>query len=123
MRSSKEGTEAGKSGSFKDGQEWGKQCFEDLDQRRMVRPATRTWSTDFLLREGFSRKEIEKRNEKQVHTMAAGKKIAQGSDWHISLWTADAKVPIQKNGGMQAVSEGTWGAREQLERRAAKRDD
>ena len=44
MRSSKEGTEASRSGSFKNGQEWGKKCFEDLDQRRIGRPATRTWS-------------------------------------------------------------------------------
>jgi hypothetical protein len=55
MRSSKEGTAASRSGSFKNGQEWGKKCFEDLDQRRMGRPATRTCSTDFLLREGSSR--------------------------------------------------------------------
>jgi hypothetical protein len=33
-------------------------CFEDLDQWRMGRPATRTWSTDFLLREGSNREEI-----------------------------------------------------------------
>ena len=45
MRSSKERTEASRSGSFKNGQEWGKKCFDDLDQRRMGRPATRTWST------------------------------------------------------------------------------
>jgi hypothetical protein len=60
LRSSKEGTEASKSGSFKNGQEGGKKYFEDLDQRRMGRPATRTWSTDFLLREGSSREEIGK---------------------------------------------------------------
>ena len=47
-----------KSGSCKDEREWGKKCFEDLDQRRMGRPVTRTWSTDFLLREGSSREEI-----------------------------------------------------------------
>ncbi len=35
-----------------------KKCFEDLDQRRMERPVTHTWSTDFLLREGSSREEI-----------------------------------------------------------------
>jgi hypothetical protein len=29
MRSSKEGTEASRSGNFKNGQEWGKKCFED----------------------------------------------------------------------------------------------
>jgi hypothetical protein len=56
----KEGTEASKSGSFKDEREWGKKCFQDLDQRRMGRPATSTWSTDFLLREGSSREEIGK---------------------------------------------------------------
>jgi hypothetical protein len=59
-QASKEGTETAKSGSFKDEQDWGKKCFEDLDQRRMGRPATRTWSTDFLLREGSNREEIGK---------------------------------------------------------------
>ena len=54
----KEGTEATKSGSFKDDKEWGKKYLEDLDHRRMGRPATHTWSTDFLLREGSSREEI-----------------------------------------------------------------
>jgi hypothetical protein len=29
-----------------------------------------------------------------------------GSDWHIPLWTADAEVCIQENGGVQAMSEG-----------------
>jgi hypothetical protein len=58
LQLSKEGTEAAKSGSFKDDKEWGKKCFEDLDHRRMGRPATHTWSTDFLLREGSSREEI-----------------------------------------------------------------
>jgi hypothetical protein len=60
MQSSKERTEASRSGSFKNGQEWGKKCFEDLDQRRIGRPATRTWSTDFLLREESSREETGK---------------------------------------------------------------
>jgi len=60
MRSSKEGTAASGSGSFENGQEWGMKCFEDLDQRRMGQPAKRTWSTDFLLREGSSREEIGK---------------------------------------------------------------
>ena len=63
MRSSKEGTAASRSGSFKSGQEWGKKFFEDLDQRRMGRPATCTWSTDFLLREGSSREEIGLKNK------------------------------------------------------------
>ena len=60
LQASKEGAEASKSGSFKDGREWGKKCFEDLDQRRMGRQATSTWSTDFLLREGSNREEIGK---------------------------------------------------------------
>jgi hypothetical protein len=60
MRSSKEGAEASRSGSFQNEQEWGKKCFEDLDQRRLGRPATRTWSTDFLLLEGSSQVEIGK---------------------------------------------------------------
>jgi hypothetical protein len=60
LQSSREGTEESKSGSFKDEQEWGKKCFEDLDQRRLEKPVTRTWSTDFLLREGSSREEIGK---------------------------------------------------------------
>ena len=33
-----------RGGSFKNGQESGKKCFEDLDQRRLW-PATRTWRT------------------------------------------------------------------------------
>ncbi len=60
LQASMEGTKASKSGSFKDEREWGKKCFEDLDQRRMGRIVTRTWSTDFLLREGSSREEIGK---------------------------------------------------------------
>ena len=60
LQASKEGTEASKSRSFKDERKWGKKCFKDLDQRRMGRPATSTWSTDFLLREGLSREEIGK---------------------------------------------------------------
>ena len=60
IRSSKEGTEASRSRRFKNRQEWGKKCFEDLDQRRMGLPATRPWSTDFLLLEGSSREEIRK---------------------------------------------------------------
>jgi hypothetical protein len=41
-------------------QDWGKKCFEDLEQRRMGRPVMRTWSTDFLLREGSSLEEMGK---------------------------------------------------------------
>jgi hypothetical protein len=34
--------------------------------------------------------------KKQFHTMATAEKIASDGDWYISLWTADAKVWIQK---------------------------
>ena len=60
LQASRAGTEASQSGSFKDEQDWGKKFFEDLDQRRMGRPVTCTWSTDFLLREGSSREEMGK---------------------------------------------------------------
>jgi hypothetical protein len=43
---------------------------------------------------------------KQVHTMATAEKVASGGDWYIFLWTADAKVWLQKNGGVHVVSEG-----------------
>ena len=58
MRASKEGTAASSSGRFEREQEWGKQYFEDLDQRRLGSPPMRTWCTGFLLREGLSREEI-----------------------------------------------------------------
>ncbi len=44
--------------------------------------------------------------KKQVYTMAEAEKVAPGSDWHIPLWTADAEVWIQENGGVHAMSEG-----------------
>jgi hypothetical protein len=37
--------------------------------------------------------------------MATADKIASGGDWYISLWTADTKVWVQKNGGVHVVSE------------------
>jgi hypothetical protein len=37
--------------------------------------------------------------------MATAEKIAFGGDWYISLWTADAKAWVQKNGGVHVVSE------------------
>jgi hypothetical protein len=43
--------------------------------------------------------------KKQVRTMATAGKIASGGDWYISLWTADEKVWVQNNGGVQVVSE------------------
>jgi ribonuclease HI len=60
MRSSKEGPEASRNVSFKNGQEWGMRGFEDLKPLRMGRPVTRTWSADFLLLEGSTREEIGK---------------------------------------------------------------
>jgi hypothetical protein len=37
--------------------------------------------------------------------MATVEKVASGGDWYISWWTADAKVCVQKNGGVHVVSE------------------
>jgi hypothetical protein len=45
--------------------------------------------------------------EKQVSTMATAEKIASGGDWYISLWTADAKVWVQRSSGVHVVSEST----------------
>ena len=107
MLSSKEGAEASRSGSFKNEQEWGKKCFENLDQRRLGRPVTRTWSTDFLLREGSSREEIGKwLKTKSIAHQLSSEKVATGGDWHISLLTTDAIVWVQKNGSVHVVSEG-----------------
>jgi hypothetical protein len=64
------------------------------------------WSTDFLLREGSSREEIGKWLKKQVHAMATAEKISPGGHWYISMWTEDAKVWVQKNGGVHVVSAG-----------------
>ena len=105
MRSSKEGTEASRSGSFKNGQEWGKKCFEDLDQRRMGRPATRTWSTDYLLREESSREERGKWLKNKSVAWRRRRRLRQVVIGTVP-WTADAKVWVQKNGGVHVVSEG-----------------
>ena len=43
--------------------------------------------------------------KRQVHTMTTAEKVATGGDWHISLWTTDAKVWVQKNGSVHIVSE------------------
>ncbi len=104
MQSSKEGIDAAKSGSFKDDKEWGKACFDDLDKRRMGRPATRSWSTDFLLREKSSKEEIGKwlRN-KSILCMATAEEAAPSSDWHFSVWTADGEVSLQKHSGVYTV--------------------
>jgi hypothetical protein len=96
MRSSKEGTEASRSGSFKNGQVWGKKCFEDLDQRRMGQPATRTWSTDFLLREGSSREEIGK-------------------------WLKNKSIPWQRRRRLLQVVTGTFPCGQQMQKNGYRR--
>ena len=60
MQATKEGRRAAKSGKFKDEQAWGKECFEDLERRDLGKPATTTWTTDFLVRGGESREELGK---------------------------------------------------------------
>ena len=122
MRSSKEGTEASRSGSFKNGQEWGKKCFEDLDQRRMGRPATRTWSTDFLLREGSSREEIGKWLKNKPILWRRQRRLLL-----VVTGTFPCGQQMQKYGYRRTatcvVSEGARGALKQLERRAAEGDN
>jgi hypothetical protein len=89
MRASKEGTAASRSGKFKSEQEWGKQCFEDLDQRRLGRPATRTWCTDFFLREGSSREEI-------------------------GTWLKNKSIPWQRRRRLLQVATGTFPCGQQM---------
>ena len=60
MQATKAGRRAAKSGKFKDEQAWGKECFEDLERRDLGKPATTTWTTDFLVRGGESREELGK---------------------------------------------------------------
>lgn len=60
MQSTRPGRVAAKDGKFKDEQAWGKACFEDLERRELGEPATTSWSTDFLVREGESREELGK---------------------------------------------------------------
>jgi hypothetical protein len=85
LQSSTEGIEASKRGSFKDEQEWGKKCFEDLDQRRMGE------SRDAYMEYGLpppgsvkSKRDSEMVKE-QVYTMAEAEKVAPGSDWQQML--------------------------------------
>jgi hypothetical protein len=103
LQASKEGAEASKSGSFKDEREWGKKCFEDLDQRRMGRPATSTWSTDFLLREGSSREEIGKWLKNKSIPWQTTEKVASGSNWHVPVWTAAGEIWLQGKSRVYAV--------------------
>jgi hypothetical protein len=42
--------------------------------------------------------------KKKVRTMATAEKIASSGEWYISLWTADAKVWVQKHGRVHVVS-------------------
>jgi hypothetical protein len=73
LQATREGTEASKSGGFKDERGWGKKCFEDLDAK------------------------------KQVYTMATAEKVAPGSDWHFSVRAADAEVWLQENSRVHTV--------------------
>ena len=52
------GRTAARAGKFKDEQEWGKECFEDLEARNMGKSATNTWCTDFLVRDRVGREEM-----------------------------------------------------------------
>ena len=96
MQASKEVTAASKSGRFKDEQGWGKKCFEDLDQRRMGRPATRTCSTDFLLREGLRGDEIGKWLKNKSAPWQRRRRLFQ-LVMGTFPWTTDVEVWMQEN--------------------------
>ena len=92
LQASKEGTEASKSGSFKDEREWGKKCFEDLDQRRMGRPATSTLEHGLSSPSRAKHTRDREMAQKQVQTMATEENVAPGSDWHILVRTTAGEV-------------------------------
>lgn len=56
----RQGREAAYSGEFKSATTWGKSCAASLEEEQQGRPATNTWSTDFLIRAGVSREEMGK---------------------------------------------------------------
>ena len=58
MRATKAGERAAQAGKFKEEETWGKECFKKLEQEDLGKPATDTWSTDFLVREGVGREEL-----------------------------------------------------------------
>jgi hypothetical protein len=58
LQATHEGRTAARAGKFKDEQEWGKECFEDLEVRNMGKSATNTWCTDFLVRDRVGREEM-----------------------------------------------------------------
>ena len=58
MQATKAGKLAARAGNFKEEETWGKECFERLEQEDLGKPATDTWSTDFLVREGVGREEL-----------------------------------------------------------------
>ena len=122
MQSSKEGTEASRSRNFNDGQEWGRKCFEDLDQKRIGRPATRTTSTDCFLREGSSQEEMGKLMKNKSIPWQLQKRLLQ-----MTTGTFPCGQQMQKYGYRRTatcvVSEGARGALKQLERRAAEGDN
>ena len=58
LQATHEGRTAARAGKFKDEQEWGKECFEDLEGRNMGKSVTNTWCTDFLIRDRVGREEM-----------------------------------------------------------------
>ena len=102
LQASREGTEASKSGSCKDEREWGKKCFEDLDQRRMGTSDTYMEYRLPPLRRIKQRRD-RKMAKKQVHTIATAEEVAPGSDRHFSVQTADGEVWLQGNSRVHTV--------------------
>ena len=58
MQATKAGKLAARAGNFKEEETWGRECFKRLEQEDLGKPATDTWSTDFLVREGVGREEL-----------------------------------------------------------------
>jgi hypothetical protein len=72
--------------------EWGKKCFEDLDQRRMGRPATSTLEHGLSSPSRAKHTRDREMAQKQVQTMATEENVAPGSDWHILVRTTAGEV-------------------------------
>jgi hypothetical protein len=70
LQASRAGTEASHRGSFKDEQEWGKKCFEDLDQSENGKTSVAYMEYGLPPPGRFKPRRDGKMAKKQVHTMA-----------------------------------------------------
>ena len=103
LQSSREGTEASKRGSFKDEREWGKKCFEDLDQSENGETSDTYMEYGLPPPRRIKQRRDRKMAKKQVYTMATAEEVAPGSDWHFPVRTADGEVWLQENSRVHTV--------------------